>query len=442
MFDICRKIINQYKTCVDVSEEIFARVKYLYKGIRGVYPDVRYVGNSECEEYKFNIDGIGMGYFGLAIVLGAPDEIPYISIFMHVGTVTKYDHNIEIDINICDEKAINNCDGKIDDDGSDIIRLFNGTIDIINNVCKEYKQNRPEKDDVEKPEISTDNEMTDSEFQDKIDNLYPLCIISDRYGGCYSGGNYTAWTTGIDSIPEGVFDDDVECCLTWNELKAKRNEHKIVFGVGNTPNEALRDLIYWNEKLPKEDDEKMKIFIAQKMTGLTDEQIEEKRNRIASACSRYYGDDVIILDQFHLEYDVPEDVTSDSGIGIYLLGRSLQILAKADLVVFDDDISTSKGSLVEEFVTKTYNIPTITYKELRDKIRDYVKKSMTIKPSDDIAGLITNPSFPKKVARITVCGAINVDIDDHMGFVKPTPEQIKNLHDTFCIDVKLFDEEE
>lgn len=192
----------------------------------------------------------------------------------------------------------------------------------------------------------------------------------------------------------------------------------------------------------KEDDEKMKIFIAQKMTGLTDEQIEEKRNRIASACSRYYGDDVIILDQVHLEYDVPEDVTSDSGIGIHLLGRSLQILAKADLVVFDDDISTSKGSLVEEFVTKTYNIPTITYKELRDKIRDYVKKSMTIKPSDDITGLITNPSFPKKVARITVCGAINVDIDDHMGFVKPTPEQIKNLHDTFCIDVKLFDEEE
>ena len=114
----------------------------------------------------------------------------------------------------------------------------------------------------------------------------------------------------------------------------------------------------------------MKIFIAQKMTGLTDEQIEEKRNRIASACSRYYGDDVIILDQVHLEYDVPDDVTSDSGIGIYLLGRSLQILAKADLVVFDDDISTSKGSLVEEVETKTYNIPTITYKELREKIRD------------------------------------------------------------------------
>lgn len=188
---------------------------------------------------------------------------------------------------------------------------------------------------------------------------------------------------------------------------------------------------------------KMKIFIAQKMTGLTDEQIEEKRNRIALACSRYYGDDIMVLDQFHLEYDVPDDITSDDGIGIYLLGRSLQILAEADLVVFDDDISTSKGSLVEEFVTKTYNIPTITYRELRDKTRDYVKKSMSIKP-DDIAEWSTmlSPSqlFPKKIARISVCGALNFDINENAAFVKPTPEQIKNLHDTFCIDVELFDD--
>ena len=182
------------------------------------------------------------------------------------------------------------------------------------------------------------------------------------------------------------------------------------------------------------------------MTGLTDLKIEETRNKIIVACKKYYGNDVTILDQFHLEYDVPDDITSDGGIGIYMLGRSLQILAKADLVVFDDDISTSKGSLVEEFVTKTYNIPTITYRELCDKTCEYVKKSMTIKPSDDIAKWLTVPSpsllFPKKIARISVCGALNFDINESTDFVKPTPEQIKNLHDTFCIDVELFDEEE
>ena len=179
------------------------------------------------------------------------------------------------------------------------------------------------------------------------------------------------------------------------------------------------------------------------MTGLTTHAIERKRTMIIDTCKTCYGNDVTILDQFHIP-DVPDGITSDAGIGIYMLGGSLQILAEADLVVLDDDISTSKGSLVEEFVTKTYNIPTITYKELRDKKREYVKKSMTINPSDDIAEWSTmlSPSqlFPKKIARISVCGALNVDINENMDFVKPTPEQIKNLHDAFCIDVELFDD--
>lgn len=46
---------------------------------------------------------------------------------------------------------------------------------------------------------------------------------------------------------------------------------------------------------------------------------------------------------------------------------------------------------------------------------------------------------PKRVARITLCGAIHIDLDDTMSFTRPTPEQIKNLKDTFCIDVELFD---
>ena len=47
----------------------------------------------------------------------------------------------------------------------------------------------------------------------------------------------------------------------------------------------------------------------------------------------------------------------------------------------------------------------------------------------------------KQVARITLCGCVHFDITDNMNFIKPTPEQIKNLHDYFCIDVKSFDEE-
>lgn len=50
--------------------------------------------------------------------------------------------------------------------------------------------------------------------------------------------------------------------------------------------------------------------------------------------------------------------------------------------------------------------------------------------------------IPKRVAKITICGAVCLNIDDTMSFTKPTTEQIKNLKETFCIDVELFDEEE
>ena len=48
---------------------------------------------------------------------------------------------------------------------------------------------------------------------------------------------------------------------------------------------------------------------------------------------------------------------------------------------------------------------------------------------------------PKCIAKIRLCGAIIFRIDDTMPFVKPTEEQIKNLHDMLCIDVELLEVE-
>jgi hypothetical protein len=52
--------------------------------------------------------------------------------------------------------------------------------------------------------------------------------------------------------------------------------------------------------------------------------------------------------------------------------------------------------------------------------------------------------IPEKViARIKICGVIQYTVTNLQApnFVRPTPEQIKNLHDLFCIDVELVDEE-
>lgn len=47
---------------------------------------------------------------------------------------------------------------------------------------------------------------------------------------------------------------------------------------------------------------------------------------------------------------------------------------------------------------------------------------------------------PKAIAKIKLCGgAVTINIDEAMAWKKPTDEQIKNLHDLFCIDVEILD---
>lgn len=47
---------------------------------------------------------------------------------------------------------------------------------------------------------------------------------------------------------------------------------------------------------------------------------------------------------------------------------------------------------------------------------------------------------PKVIAKITFCGALDMDIYDYMNWNPPTPEQIKNLKETFNIDVRLVED--
>ena len=68
-----------------------------------------------------------------------------------------------------------------------------------------------------------------------FDSIYPLTITSDRYGGTYSGGKFTAWHLDPDAVPEGINGDDCGCYSFW-----KHNE--IVCGVGDTIEEAVGNL--------------------------------------------------------------------------------------------------------------------------------------------------------------------------------------------------------
>lgn len=75
---------------------------------------------------------------------------------------------------------------------------------------------------------------------------------------------------------------------------------------------------------------------------------------------------------------------------------------------------------------------TLPIKRLTDEQREGL-----LEPDAYRVGVVCNV---KQVARITLCGCVHFDINDNMGFIKPTPDQIKNLHDNFCIDVEVFDD--
>lgn len=68
------------------------------------------------------------------------------------------------------------------------------------------------------------------------EDIYPLTILRDRYRGTYSGGKYTAWNLEANEIPHAVRWDDDGCSEFFSSTK-------VPYGAGETPNEAVENLI-------------------------------------------------------------------------------------------------------------------------------------------------------------------------------------------------------
>ena len=69
---------------------------------------------------------------------------------------------------------------------------------------------------------------------------YPMTIVEDRYTGAYSGGLYTAWNNFPWEVPEAIFGDDSSCFDFWRLVR--KNKSIYLFGVGQTPEEAAKNL--------------------------------------------------------------------------------------------------------------------------------------------------------------------------------------------------------
>ena len=96
---------------------------------------------------------------------------------------------------------------------------------------------------------------------------------------------------------------------------------------------------------------KMNVFISQPMNGKKTQEIEYEREQFVKDLKKYLGEDINILDTiFHFAEDVPS---------LVYLGRSLEVLAKADLAVFMDGWENARGCRIERQAAKDYGIPTL-----------------------------------------------------------------------------------
>lgn len=115
-------------------------------------------------------------------------------------------------------------------------------------IKKLKKKNAKLKESIEmlQKHINDMNQKQKAECISKeAEDLYPVFIVIDRYGGTYSGGAYTAWNICMDDIPSQIFGDDVTCGCWWGQYRdiLKNNPNNIFkVGFGDTPTEALNDL--------------------------------------------------------------------------------------------------------------------------------------------------------------------------------------------------------
>ena len=95
-----------------------------------------------------------------------------------------------------------------------------------------------------------------------------------------------------------------------------------------------------------------KVFISQPMNGLTDSQIFDKREEIIKELHEIYGSANILVMNTYINEDAP----AESNPGLWYLGKSLQILAEADLAVFAEGWKNARGCRIEHECAKEYGI--------------------------------------------------------------------------------------
>lgn len=95
-----------------------------------------------------------------------------------------------------------------------------------------------------------------------------------------------------------------------------------------------------------------KLFISQPMRGKTDEEILNERKKAISTARDIMNDEIEVIDSFFQN-------APDNAKPLWFLGKSLELLSKADAVYFAPGWHEARGCIIEHKCAVEYGIKII-----------------------------------------------------------------------------------
>ena len=98
-----------------------------------------------------------------------------------------------------------------------------------------------------------------------------------------------------------------------------------------------------------------KLFISQPMKGLAVGEILKAREEIKNRTEKTIGESLELINSFFEDY--PGE--NNKYIPVWYLGKSIQLLAQADIAYFGGDWRNARGCKIEYEIAITYGIKVI-----------------------------------------------------------------------------------
>jgi hypothetical protein len=96
----------------------------------------------------------------------------------------------------------------------------------------------------------------------------------------------------------------------------------------------------------------LKLFASVPMKDKTGEEIKQSLLNAKERAEYMIGEEVELIDTFITE-DIPKDVSNPE---VWYLGKSIELLSKADIVFFSLEWCDYRGCVIEHMIAEKYNI--------------------------------------------------------------------------------------